>query len=48
MPDALTAAPEGEARLVLDLPDIGHFMAAEAVWPLHPGRLSPCAEAALL
>lgn len=48
MPAAKTAAPEAEARLVLDLADIGQLVAVDAVWPMRPRSLRPDAEAAIL
>lgn len=48
MPAATTAAPEGKAHLALDLADVGQLVAVDAAWPVHPGRLCPSAETALL
>lgn len=48
MPAATTAAPEGVARLALDLDDIGQLVAVDAAWPARPGSLRGCVEAALL
>lgn len=48
MPDAMTAAPEGEARLELDLRDAGRLIDPDAEWPSLPGCLRPAAEAAII
>ena len=48
MPDPMTAAPEGEARLELDLRDAGRLIDPDAEWPSLPGCLRPAAEAAII
>lgn len=45
---ATTATPEDEARLELDLCDVGQFVARDAAWPMRRGGLRPAVEAALL
>lgn len=48
MPITMTAAPDSQAHLELDLADIGQLVAVDAAWPLHPGCLRPAAEAAII
>ena len=48
MPDVVTAAPDREARLELDLRDADRLIDPEAEWPSLPGCLRPAAEAAII
>jgi hypothetical protein len=48
MPDVMTAAPDRESRLELDLRDADRLIDPAAEWPSLPGCLRPAAEAAII